>query len=191
MKLTDLFHLHDAEPDVMQDEPMKPEEALQSAFALLTHGNEAVAAAIADCTSDTRDYFSARGEILERRGLQYSTEAEPWLRVIAAVESCLENGWLIEIHPGCSPAEFIGSLKKLLAAAGIVFSPDKLVFDAQKSLAAWTGQFNEYAGQSGITLYFVDLYGAGTVMGAAGIADYAEAAGIAGFAGVKITSRPG
>ena len=39
--------------------------------------------------------------------------------------------------------------------------------------------------------YFVDLYSKDLVMGAALIADYAEAAETAGFAGLKITSRPG
>ena len=191
MKLTELFHLERAESEDVQEEPVTPEAALRSAFGWLTHGDEAVAAAISECLTDTRGYYSAHGEILERRGLQYSPEAEPWLRVIAAVEACLANGFLTGLAPDCSSDELLDAVRKTLAASEIVFSPDKLVFDTKKSLAAWTGLFNEYAGQSGITLYFVDLYDGSAVMGAAGIADYAEAAETAGFAGVKITCRPG
>ena len=190
MKLTELFHLNEAPPEVIQEQPVAPEQALNEAFALLTHGNGAVARAISDCVSDTGKYFSARGEILERHGLEYSTEAEPWLRVIAAVEACMAEGFLRELPHDCSPAAFSDAVRESLSASGITFSLDRLDFDAQKNLAAWTRLFNEYAGQSGITLYFVELYGEGAVMGAAGIADYAGAAEIAGFAGVKITCRP-
>lgn len=191
MKLAELFHPDRRKSAPLQEEPMTPEAALQSAFGLLTHGNEAVAAVISDCLDDTRGYYSGREDILERRGLRYSPETEPWLRVIAAVESCLANGFLTQLAPDGSPAAFAAEVRKVLAASGIAFSPDKLVFDPQKSLAVWTGQFNEYAGQSGITLYFVELYDGSNVMGAARIADYAEAAEMAGFAGVIVTSRPG
>ena len=63
-------------------------------------------------------------------------------------------------------------------------------FDPHKNLDAWARQFNEYAGQSGITLCFIDLYGDSRIMGVARMADYAEAAEIAGYAGVTVTSRP-
>ncbi|MBQ9901093.1 MAG: hypothetical protein IJM51_01715 [Clostridia bacterium] len=191
MILRELFHLNEIPPEVIQEEPIAPEDALRTVFGLLTQGNEAVAGAVSDCIADTRGYFSAREDILEGRGLQYSPEAEPWLRVIAAAEACEERGFLVRLDAGCSPAAFTEAVRKVLKASGIVFSVDRLVFDKEKNLAAWTGLFNEYAGQSGITLYFVELYGEGAVMGVSEIADYAEAAETAGFAGLKITCRPG
>ena len=191
MKLIDLFLGGENQAKSFPDEPMNPADALKKSFGLLSGGNEKVTATIADCLSDTRKYYSSHSEWLEKHGLQYSAEAEPWLCVIAAVESCVANGLLHELKSDCTADEFITALKAALRSAGIVFSPANLTFDSQKSLAAWTRQFNEYAGQSGITLYFVDLYSEELVMGAALIADYAEAAETAGFAGLKITSRPG
>lgn len=193
MKLTELFHLSETEPAVAPEE-MPPEEALRSAFSLLTRGNEtgakAVADAISDCLEDTRRYYAAREEILEQRGLQYSTEAEPWLCVIAAAEACVAEGFLIELPSDCSSVDFVRAVKALLKASGIDFSTDRLNFDTQKNLAAWAGLFNEYAGQSGLTLFFVELYDDRAAMGVCPIADYAEAAETAGLAGVKITCRP-
>ena len=102
MKLAELFHLERKEETVVQEEPMTHDAALQSAFGLLTQGNEAVSADISHCLADTRGYYASREEILERRGLQYTPETEPWLRVIAAAESCLANGFLTQLAPDCS-----------------------------------------------------------------------------------------
>ena len=193
MKLIDLFHLEFAEESQTPEESITPADALLKAFGALTCGSQYVKDTVSDCLADTQEFYNSRKEwkeVLEKRGLNYSSEAEPWLCVIAAVESAIQKGYLQELRPHCSPDEFVLSLKKALAAAEIRFSPDRLTFDTQKSLAEWARQFNEYAGQSGITLYFIELYGESRVMGAARIADYAEAAEIAGFAGVKITCRP-
>ena len=72
----------------------------------------------------------------------------------------------------------------------IAFSGQFVALDELRNFSGWGARVGIYAGQSGITLCFVDLYGDDRVMGAARIADYAEAAEIAGYAGVKITSRP-
>ena len=190
LKLIDMFRPEGAGEASAAEEPMKPADALKTTFRILTRGDARVAAAVEECLADTAGYYSTRKSILERRNMKYSQEAEPWLCVIAAIDAAAERGYLCELNADCTPEEYAASLKSVLQAAEIVFSPDRLTFDSQKNLAAWTRIFNEYAGQSGITLYFVDLYGESRVMGAARIADYAEAAEIAGFAGVKITCRP-
>lgn len=190
MKLIDLFHIERTDEPVAAEEPPSAEEALAAAFALLTGNDPAVADRLNDCVTDTEKYYSGRSDILERRGLKYSDEARPWLCVIAAVEAAMEKGYLRELHVGCSADDFSKALNSLLDAAGIVFSTQKIRFDPRKGLEAWSGLFNEYAGQSGITLCFIDLYGDSRVMGVARIADYAEAAETAGYAGVTITSRP-
>ena len=190
MRLIDLFHIERDEITDLPDEPMNPADALREAFGILTRRDEAVMRDVSECLAGTELYFSSIGELLERRGLNYSADAEPWLCVVGAVESALRAGYLKELRPGCSPDEFAAALKEALAAVKIGFSPDKLLFVPQKGLEAWSSQFNEYAGQSGITLYFVEMYGESKVMGAARIEDYAEAAEAAGYAGVKITSRP-
>lgn len=190
MKLTEFFHLKQEEKTVPPEEPMSSTEALSTAFGILTRHDTVVADAIAECLTDTEAYCLTHNDILERRGLCYAEEAVPWLRVIAAVESAVKQGYLRELKGDCEPDSFAAEVRKSLVAAGIDYPVDGIRFDNAKSLAAWARQFNEYAGQSGITLCFVDLYGDDRVMGAARIADYAEAAEIAGYAGVKITSRP-
>lgn len=190
MKLIELFNLERKEEPVPSEEPMPPAEALSAAFAILTRHDKTVSREIEACVADTEKYYSDRGEVLERRGLCYSKESSPWLCVIAAVEAAAKEGHLREVSADCSADVFSGALKGLLAASGMVFSIDKIKFDDQKNLNFWVRQFNEYAGQSGITLYFVDLYTDACAMGVARIADYAEAAEIAGYAGVKITCRP-
>ncbi len=190
VKLMDLFRPERTDADDERDEPMNPADALVSAFARLTRGDAAVLSDISECLADTAGYFSSRKEMLDGRGLRYSAEAEPWLCVVAAVGSALKSGYLQELRTDCTADAFVSALTMALAAAKIEFSPHRLVFDPQKDIGAWAAQFNEYAGQSGITLYFVELYGESRVMGAARLVDYAEAAESAGFAGVKITSRP-
>lgn len=190
VKLIDVLFGGDHTPESLEQEPLRPAQALKTAFALLTRGNTAVASSLTECIADTRDYFSSRSEMLDRRGLQYSAEAEPWLWVIAAVEAAQSEGYLRDIAPDCSAEEFASAVKAVLDGAGIEFSPDKVAFDSHRNPAVWAEKFNEYAGQSGITLYFIDLYSEGPVMGAALIADYAEAAEAAAMAGVVVTSRP-
>ncbi len=190
IKLIDLFHIEMAGEPAAAQEPMKPDEALKAAFGILTRQDQSVASEIDECIADTNGFYASRQDILDRRNMKYSPEAEPWLCVIATVEAAAGRGFLRELNADCTAGEFAIALKAVLKAAEIDFSPDRLTFDTQKSLAAWTRQFNEYAGQSGITLYFVDLYSENKVMGAAGISDYAEAAEIAGFAGVRINCRP-
>ncbi len=191
MKLIELLLSGGDLPETAAEEFMQPSEALKTSFGMLTCQNEAVAADIAGCLADTRDYFSSRGELLDRFGLKYSSEAEPWLCVIAAVGSAVTEGYMRLMDAGCSADEFTSALREVLRAAGMVFSFDRLCFDPKKDLASWAALFNEYAGQSGITLYFIDLYGEAAAMGASRIADYAEAAGIAALAGLKVTCRPG
>ena len=190
MKLIELFHLKPKDEHICVEEPMPPAEALTTAIAILTGNDLEVADTLKRCLQDTDKFFSERGEILERRGLKYSEDARPWLCVIAAVEAGMEKGYLSELNSDCAASEFSDALQRVLVATGIVFSTEKLGFDTQTGLDAWVRRFNEYAGQSGITLYFVDLYGDSRVFGVAHIADYAEAAEIAGYAGVRITSRP-
>ena len=190
MKLTELFHLEQREEPISPEEPIQPSEALSEAFAILSRNDLTVAETLADCIANTKKYFAAHGEVLERRGLQYSEEACPWLRVIAAVQSAMDKGYLCELYADCSMEDFICAVKFLLDRAGIVFSTDQIRFDPQKNLAAWVRQFNGYAGQSGITLLFIDLYSDSRTMGVAYIADYVETVEMAGYAGVKITCRP-
>ena len=190
MRLTDFFFCGGNTDPLDTEEPPSPAEALIAAFAMLTGYDPAVADSVGECLADTKGYYASRGEILDRRGLQYSPEAEPWLCVIAAVEAALEEGFLREVKRNCSPIEFADAVKAALDGADVEFSLKNLRFDPQKSPAEWTELFNEYAGQSGVTLYYIDLYGDGLVMGAAWIADYAEAAEIAALAGIRITSRP-
>lgn len=190
MKLTELFHLEQQEKPAVPEEPMRPQEALSAAFGLLTRNDITVLKTLDECFADTQKFCLAHMDMLDRRGLQYSDEAAPWLRVIAAVGAALEQGYLRELHADCRPEEFTDALKALLVTEKIVFSTDRMRFDPHKNLDAWARQFNEYAGQSGITLCFIDLYGDSRIMGVARMADYAEAAEIAGYAGVTVTSRP-
>lgn len=190
MKLIDLFSLPNDKENAVPDEPIAPSDALMEVFDILTRGDKHVASAISACIADTEGYYASREEILDRHGLRYSPEAAPWLCVVAAVDAATQRGYLAELRPDCSPDDFIASLRGLLASADLTFSPDRLRLDPKKGLSGWIARFNEYAGQSGITLYGIEMYNGNPVIGAAGIADYAEAAETAGFAGVQITCRP-
>lgn len=190
IKLTELFSARRTEEMPESVETLDPEQALITSFGILTRGNGYVISNIAECLADTEKFYSAHEDILTRREMKYSPEVKPWLCVIAAVEASAEKGFMREIGVDCTADEFGDALKTVLEAAGIRFSDSVLVPDRQKSLTAWVRQFNQYAGQFGVTLYFVDLYGENLAMGAAGMSDYAEAAEIAGFAGVRVTCRP-
>lgn len=194
MRLFDLFFSGNfsgnSESSAAKESPLAPAQAAKTAFEKLTGGKGAIAEAVRSCASDTEAYFRTHPAILARRGMHYSPEAEPWLLVIAAVEAAEDNGFLRELDAGCPAEEFTAALQAVLAGRGIEFSLKNILFDSKMNLTAWVERFNEYAGQSGITLYFVDLYGSRAPMGASTIADYAEAAEIAGSAGIAITSRP-
>ncbi len=72
---------------------MSSTEALSTAFGILTRHDTVVADAIDECLTDTEAYCLTHNDILERRGLRYAEEAVPWLRVIAAVESAVKQGY--------------------------------------------------------------------------------------------------
>lgn len=191
MRLADLFHVNQ-EP-IEQEEPEHPRtfgEALGQAFDILCRGDQTVAQNIADCLADTKGYCAGREQALDARGLVYREEAEPWLQFIAAVSAAEQAGYLCEIDRRADEDTFRKALEKILKAAGIVFSLRNLPFERINNIPGRIAQFNEYAGQSGITIYCLDTESGCFVLGAARIADYAEAAQIAAEAGIRITSRP-
>lgn len=176
-------------PAEKADERPPAGDCLSRVFELLTHRDSSVAAEIALCLKDTRGYFLSRADILERRGLKYAPDAEPWLRVVAAAQAALSAGYLTELPADCGAQEFASAVRSVLSANGIAFDPSALRFDPSGGISRMAALFNEYAGQSGITLYFIELYGEKKTMGAAMIADYAEASEIADSMGVSISTR--
>lgn len=163
-------------------------EALTGSFAILCHGDPAVMDEITACLSDTKAYCETRQDAFDERGLTYNTEAEAWLQLIAAVEAAEGKGYLCERDWKEEAEEFRWALEKILRVNGLTFSTERLTFDATKRIPDWAAQFNQYAGQSGITLYFIDIDSDSYVMGAAEIADYACAAEMAGSVGIRITA---
>ena len=190
MRLIDLFHLDN---DTGKEEPETPKtfgEALLFAFGMLCREDESVLTEIRRCLTDTKAYCEAHMEAFDERGLQYNEEAEPWLQLIAAVDAAIENRYLWELDWKADADKFRSATEALLQRSGIVFSLKQLSFDPSKNIPDWVAQFNEYAGQSGITVYGIDIDSDSYVIGAAHIADYAQAAETAGEVGIRVTSRP-
>lgn len=162
---------------------------LTAAFKILSHGDEAVMSKINDCLSDTAVYYQSHQDDFEARGLNYAPDGEKWLQLIAAVDAMEHAGYLAELDWKEEACEFESALADLLAANDIEFSLDKINFSPEKDIPNRTAQFNEYAGQSGITIYYIDIDSDSYVLGAAEISDYAEAADIAAAEGINISCR--
>lgn len=190
MRLMDLFHLNS---DPAQEEPESPKsfgEALLLSFSILCRGDKAIEAKITECLADTKAYYEAHEKAYDERGLQYNQEAEPWLQLIAAVDAAIEAEYLRELDWKGDAEEFRSALEEMLKVSGIPFSLKNLSFVREKNIPDWVAQFNEYAGQSGITVYGIDIDSDSYVLGAAYLADYAQAAETAGNVGIRVTSRP-
>ena len=165
-------------------------EALTEVFATLCHGDPSVTDEIAACLSDTKTYCETHKEAFDERGLTYNADAETWLQLIAAVDAAGNAGYLWELDWKEGSEKFRSALEAVLQASGLTFSTERLAFDGTKNIPDWAAQFNQYAGQSGITLYFIDIDSDSYVMGTALMADYASAAEIASSVGIHISSRP-
>lgn len=163
---------------------------LTAAFGILCYGDKKVMSEIKDCIGDTASYYKLHQGEFEDRDLEYSPGGERWLQLIAAVNAMEEAGYASELDYKEENNEFAASLSALLASNHIQFSLNNLNFAPEKSIPDWVAQFNEYAGQSGITVYSIDIDSDSYVLGAAKISDYAEAADIAGNGGVRISCRP-
>ena len=163
-------------------------EALTLSFDILCHGDREVAAEVAQCIADTKSYCEKNAGEFDKRGLVYNEDAEPWLQLIAAVNFALSKHYLFELDFKEGASEFRSALGNILKANGIDFSLERLTFDENKNIPGWVAQFNEYAGQSGITIYCIDIDSDSYVTGAAKIAEYACAAEIASSAGIKVSS---
>lgn len=187
MKLFDL--LTSGKSDDKSEQPKSFGEALALSFAILCHDDKAVAAEIAACIADTKAYCEKQADAYDERGLEYDEEAVPWLQLIAAVNAAEEADYLCELDWKEEADEFRAALEEILAAHQIEFSLERLDFDENKNIPDWAEQFNQYAGQSGITVYYIDIDSDSYVIGAARIADYARAAEIASSVGIKISSR--
>lgn len=166
------------------------DNCLMGAIHLLCRGDSAVMNGLRSCLDDTAGYCRTHTDRLDKRGLQYVPEAEAWLQLVAAVELLLNGGYAVELAENADANAFGTALEAILDRNGTPFSLDRLTFDPQKNIPDWTVQFNEYAGQSGITLYAIDIDSGSFVLGAAHMADYALAADIASEAGIRIVSRP-
>lgn len=158
-------------------------------FEILSHDDEEVMEKIRACLSDTEGYFEEHAEDFDDRGIGYSPEVKKWIKFIAAVDALESAGYAAELDYKEEAEEFAAALEDILEANGIEFSLKNMNFAPEKSITNWVAQFNEYAGQSGITVMFIDIDSDSYVMCAAKIADYAEAAEIASRIGVCISCR--
>ena len=196
MRLTDLFHLDNGRAEQTPETPKTFGEALLFSFSVLCRGDKAVEETIRQCLADTENYCEVHKETYDARGLHYNKDAERWLQLIAATEAAMQARYLRELDGKGDAAAFRSALGEVLERSGIVFSLKNLSFDpvnqidGKKDIPDWIARFNEYAGQSGITVYAVDIDSNSYVIGAAPIADYAQAAETAGEVGIRITSRP-
>lgn len=187
MRLFDLFT--SGKSDGVSEQPKSFGEALAISFAILCHDDEVVAKKIDDCIADTEAYCKREAEAFDERGLEYNEEAAPWLQLIAAVNAAEDAGYFYELDWKDGAEEFREVLKAVLAAHQIEFSLERLTFAANKTIPDWAAQFNQYAGQSGMTIYYIDIDSDSYVIGAANLFDYARAAEIGGSVGIKISSR--
>lgn len=187
MKFIDLFTSRKSNDELAM--PKSFGEVLLLSFEILCRGDERVKAEIAECLADTEAYCAKWEEAFDERGLEYDGEAEPWLQLIAAVNAAENENHLCELDWKDDADSFREVLEDTLKANGITFSLERLNFDENKNIPDWAAQFNQYAGQSGITIYYIDIDSDSYVIGAATIADYARAAEIAGSVGIKVSSR--
>ena len=190
MRLIDLFHLDSVPAPEEPESPKTFGEALLFSFSVLCHGDKAVEAKMTECLADTKAYCEAHEEAYDERDLKYNEEAAPWLQLIAAVDAAIEADYLCELDWKDDAEEFRSALEEIIRNNGIVFSLKNLSFVREKNIPDWVAQFNECAGQSGITVYGIDIDSDSYVLGAAHLADYAQAAETAGEVGIRITSRP-
>lgn len=165
------------------------DKVLAYIFSRFSHNDKSVIDDVKSCINDTKGYYNAHIDEFDCRGTNYSDEGIKWIRLIAAVNSLEKAGYAIELDHNATVDEFSSALSALLIKNGITFSLKNISFDPQKNIPDWTAQFNEYAGQSGITLYFIDIDSDSYVMSAAMICDYAEAADAASMVGIVIKSR--
>ena len=162
---------------------------LLEVFEILSHNDDEVMNAVRACLSDTEGYFNEHENDFDERGMEYSPEAEKWIKFIAAVNALECAGYAAELDHKAETEDFAAALEDVLDASGIEFSLKNIEFAPEKSIPDCAAQFNEYAGQSGITVMFIDIDSDCYVMCAAQIADYAEAAEIASRIGVYISCR--
>ncbi len=139
--------------------------------------------------ADTENYCEVHKETYDARGLHYNKDAERWLQLIAATEAAMQARYLRELDGKGDAAAFRSACFSLFSLKNLSFDPVNQI-DGKKDIPDWIARFNEYAGQSGITVYAVDIDSNSYVIGAAPIADYAQAAETAGEVGIRITSRP-
>ncbi len=158
-------------------------------FEILSHNDESVTRKIRECLNNTEKYFNQHDEEFDDRGIEYSCEAEKWIKFIAAVDALESAGYASELDYKAYEDEFKAALEEILAANGMEFSLKNITFKAEQSIPQWMSQFNEYAGQSGITVMFIDIDSNCYVLCAAKIADYAAAAEIASRIGILIACR--
>lgn len=163
-------------------------ETLLEVFGILSHGDPAVKEAITECLRDTEAYCRAHTEAFEARGLTYREDAKTWLQFIAAVNAMAEKGYVDELDAKEGSDAFRSAAQKVLAANHLTFSLERLVFDEAKDIPDWLAHGNEYAGQSGITWYVLDIDSDSYILGAADIADYARAAELAGRVGISVAA---
>lgn len=187
MKLWDLFFSGSVKSD--DNAPVRFGEALRRSFPLLCGGDAEVTAAIDECLADTRGYCLSHADALARRGLRYSADAEPWLQLVMAADALERAGYVRELSRDTGASAFRAAVEELLAASGLEFSTQRLVFDENGKIPGWAAQFNQYAGQSGITLYCIDVDSEGWLMGSVSLADYAAAAQWAQRGGIAVSCR--
>lgn len=162
---------------------------LLQVFDILSHNDKYVMGEVRACINDTHGYFEKHTSDFDSRNMEYSLEAEKWIKFIAAVDALECAGYAAELDYNKSAKEFSTALKDILKSNGIDFSLKNMNFDNKKSVPDLMAQFNEYAGQSGITVMLIDIYSSCYVICAAEIAAYAEAAEIASRIGVYISCR--
>lgn len=158
-------------------------------FEILSRNDDAVMNEIRECISDTPTYFAEHQVAFDKRGMEYSFGGEKWIKVIAAVDAMKDFGYAAELDYKEDSERFEAALTDILAANHIKFSLKNINFDPKKSIPDRAAQFNEYAGQSGITVVFIDIDSDRCVLCAASIADYVEAAEISSQIGLGLSSR--
>lgn len=158
-------------------------------FEILSHNDNGVMDKIRACLSNTEGYFEEHAEDFDERGMEYSPEAEKWIKFIAAVDALECAGYAAELDYNEDSEEFASALEDILEANGIEFSLKNMKFSPEKGIPDMMAHFNEYAGQSGITVMLIDIDSDSYVLCAAEIADYAEAAETASRVGVYISCR--
>ncbi|MDD6396170.1 MAG: hypothetical protein PUB37_08360 [Firmicutes bacterium] len=162
---------------------------LLQVFDILSHKDKYVMGEIRACLNDTCGYFEKHISDFDSRDITYSTEAEKWIKFVAAVDALERAGYAAELDCNKGAYEFAEALKAVLKSNGTDFSLKNMKFDPKKSIPELMAQFNEYAGQSGLTIMLIDIYSDCYVICAAEIAAYAEAAEIASRIGVYISCR--